>query len=245
MKFVYFKGVRKEQVLMIMYVFVVLAGIWRLHLRQPVAQEAFAPITNKKVILIDAGHGGWDPGKVGEGDALEKDINLAISQKLQAILEQSGAFIVTTREEDVALSESKRQDLKNRKELANNLHADIMISIHQNSYPQQNVKGAQVFYYKDSEKSQALAEYIQNQLISFLDPSNRRLAKANTDYYILKQSSIPAVIVECGFLSNPGERNALLDEIYQEKVAWAIYLGLLDYYEAGGVGPSPAPSQTP
>ena len=177
----------------------------------------------------DAGHGGFDPGKVSKDNTLEKDINLSITKKLQIYLEQSGSFILNTRIDDTALSDKKREDMNERKKLANEEGVDLFVSIHQNSFPQENVKGAQVFYYGDSEESKKLAECVQNRLKE-IDGNNNREAKANKDYYLLKKTGVPSIIVECGFLSNPEENNKLKSEEYQEKIAWAVYLGILDYY---------------
>jgi N-acetylmuramoyl-L-alanine amidase len=187
--------------------------------------------TEKKVILIDAGHGGWDPGKVGRGNVLEKDLNLAIAEKLQMMLEQGGAFTVTTRTTDTALADSKKGDLSARKNMAYDYEADILVSIHQNSYPKANIKGAQVFYFDNSEKSKLLAESIQGRVVEFLDPGNIRGSKANDAYYLLKKTAVPAVIVECGFLTNETDLQNLADDGYQEKVAWSIYMGIVDYFD--------------
>ena len=177
----------------------------------------------------DAGHGEWDPGKVAKDGTLEKDINLQISKHLQGYLEQSGSFVLTTRIDDKALSNKKREDLRERKNIANNENVDLLISVHQNSFPKENVKGAQVFYYKNSEESKKLAQCVQNRLKE-ISSANDREAKESKDYYILKETKMPAIIVECGFLSNTEENNNLKNEEYQKKIAWSIYLGILDYY---------------
>lgn len=198
--------------------------------------STFALPTAKRVIVIDPGHGGFDPGRVGTHGAHEKDLNLSIALKLQAYLEQSGAYVVITRNTDEGLNEKgdpkpKRSDMRRRKELINQSEGDILISIHQNSFPESKYKGAQVFYHGHSEEGKRLAESIQKQLKEFVDPTNKREAKANTDYYVLKTTEIPAVIVECGFLSNPEEEANLNNETYQEKVAWAIYVGIVEYFK--------------
>lgn len=195
----------------------------------------FALPTAKQVIVIDPGHGGFDPGRVGNSGAHEKDINLSIALKLQAYLEQSGAYVVVTRNTDEGLNEEgdgskKRSDMRRRKELINASDGDILISIHQNSFSQSKYKGAQVFYHGHSQEGEQLAKCIQEQLREFVDPTNKREAKANTDYYVLKTTEIPAVIVECGFLSNAEEEVNLNNETYQEKVAWAIYVGIIEYF---------------
>lgn len=217
----------KHKILLFIYIFVIFVGMMRTYFYE--TKETFSmPVANKK-IYIDAGHGEWDPGKVAKDGTLEKDINLSISKYLQSYLEQSGGFVLTTRIDDTTLSNKKREDLKERKNIANNEEVDILVSIHQNSFPKENVKGAQVFYYHNSEGSKVLAEAVQNRLKE-IDKTNDRVAKENKNYYILKETKMPAIIVECGFLSNEEENNNLKNEEYQKKIAWAIYLGIIDYY---------------
>lgn len=188
----------------------------------------------KLTIILDAGHGGMDPGKVGINQALEKEINLAIAEKLQDLLELNDIHVIMTRETDEGLYESsdrnkKNADLKKRVEIIKNSNAVIAVSIHQNSYSSESVKGSQVFYHKKSAEGKELAEILQKQMVKSLDPNNHRIAKANESYYMLKKTEIPLVIVECGFLSNSSEAALLITEEYQEKVAWAIHLGILKY----------------
>jgi len=192
--------------------------------------EAFATSANKKIIVIDAGHGGWDPGKVGKNDILEADINLAIAEDLQILLDLAGATVFLTRSEDTALGDTKNADLAARSAMPSDMQAHIFISIHQNAYHNNKVSGAQTFYYGSSQESQRLAESIQACLTSFLNAENHKEAKAEESYYLLKKTATPAVIVECGFLTNDVEANKLSKEDYQEKVAWGIYLGILDYF---------------
>lgn len=179
-------------------------------------------------------HGGNDPGKIGVDDSLEKDINLIIAGKVKAILEQQDMEVVMTRETDAGLyeenaSNKKAQDMKNRCALINETAPDCVISIHQNSYHEEYVKGAQVFYYGTSEESKRLAETIQDKMIGYVDPENHRQAKANESYYLLKKTSVPIVIVECGFLSNWEEAKKLQNDYYQNQVAWAVAMGALSY----------------
>lgn len=190
--------------------------------------------TKKAVVVIDAGHGGMDPGKVGINDALEKEINLSIATRLKTLLEQNGVLVVMTRQEDKDLasenaSNRKNEDLRERVKLIQETAPALMVSIHQNSYPEADVDGAQVFYYSASEEGKLLGKVVQEQLKSELDDGNHRVAKANKDYYLLKKSGCPAVIVECGFLSNPKEAELLTTEEYQEKLAFAIHLGIMEY----------------
>lgn len=190
----------------------------------------------KYCVVIDAGHGGNDPGKVGINQALEKEINLQIAQKLKLFLEASDVEVIMTRKTDVGLyeegaSNKKVQDMKQRLAIIEDASPELVISIHQNSYHEEQVSGAQVFYYSTSQKSKELAEVLQEQL-RILDETNRRQAKGNDSYYLLKKTSKPIVIVECGFLSNSIEAEKLISDIYQEKIAFQIHMGVLKYLNA-------------
>ena len=188
----------------------------------------------KRRVVIDAGHGGFDPGKVGINGALEKDINLSIAKKVKQFLEAEDVEVVMTRETEAGLyeesdSNKKVQDMKKRIAIIEEAAPDVTVSIHQNSYHEEYVHGAQVFYYATSEGGKELAQILQKRLIEGVDKDNTRVEKANDSYYLLKKTSTPIVIVECGFLSNGEEADALTNEWYQEKVAWAIHLGILQY----------------
>lgn len=206
-----------------------------------VAKEAATLVTSKKVIederpcvVIDAGHGGSDPGKVGINNALEKDINLKIASLVKKFLEADDIRVVMTRDDgnglyDENASNKKVQDMKRRIALIEETAPKVTVSIHQNSYPEEYVHGAQVFFYTGSKDGQKLAESIQQRLVQTVDPENTRQVKANDSYYLLKKTGTPIVIVECGFLSNQQEAEKLCTELYQEKVAWAIHMGILQY----------------
>lgn len=198
--------------------------------------EVFSEKENKKepVIVIDAGHGGNDPGKVGASGVLEKEINLAIALKLKERLQKDGFRVVMTREKDEGLysetaQNKKREDMENRVRIISEADPEFVISIHQNSFPQEDCKGAQMFYFKDSEQSKRLAEILQKKFPEVLQDGNKRQAKANSDYYLLRKTGCPIVIAECGFLSNPAEESLLVTAEYQEKVADALYQGILQY----------------
>ncbi len=200
--------------------------------------ETDSEIKEKPCVVIDAGHGGTDPGKVGVDGSLEKDINLKIAKKLAEFLREADVDVVLTRETDAGLydenvSNKKVQDMKNRVALIEERQPVLTVSIHQNSYHEEYVHGAQVFYYAGSQESKALAERIQQVLAAEIDPDNARQAKANDSYYLLKKTSSPIVIVECGFLSNYEEAQKLSSELYQEKTAWAIHLAILQYMNVG------------
>ena len=207
-----------------------------------VGREAARYVTGQTVkvqkdgpcVVIDAGHGGDDPGKVGINGAQEKDINLQIALLVKTFLEQNGVNVVMTREDEDGLydrsaSNKKVQDMKNRIALIEETAPDIVVSIHQNSYPEEYVHGAQVFYYDGSSQGKELAEVLQRQLIERADPDNTRQVKANDSYYLLKKTSVPIVIVECGFLSNQAEAEKLCTPEYQERIAWAVHMGILEY----------------
>lgn len=187
-------------------------------------------------IVVDAGHGGSDPGKIGVNKAKEKDINLSIAKKLQKLLEKKGIKVIMVRETDKGLYEEgsngkKVQDMKNRCALIDESAPVCTVSIHQNSYHEESVKGAQVFYYQHSEEGKELAECLQKHMIEGLDKTNKRKAKANDSYYLLRKTSTPTVIVECGFLSNWEEAEMLVTEKYQKKVAKAVCNGIEEYLQ--------------
>lgn len=194
---------------------------------------------HSRVVVIDAGHGCADGGKVGVNGVLEKDVNLAIALKVKDLLEQQDVTVIMTREDDKGTypktgSNRKLRDMKKRVELINKERPALTVSIHQNSFSDQSVCGAQTFYYQGSKEGQFAAELLQAQMIKTLQPKKERVAKSNDSYYLLKNSNYPTVIVECGFLTNPEEAGLLCDEEYQQKTAWAIHLGILQYINSGG-----------
>ena len=201
-----------------------------------VTEKAEAAILEGRVIVIDCGHGGFDSGKVGINGALEKEINLAIGEKLQALLCKAGAEVVMTRDSDGGLYDEneenkKQQDMKRRVEKINGSGADIAVSIHQNSYTEEYVKGPQMFYYETSIKAKTLAEVLQQALNEGLNVERPREIKPNESYYVLRKTEIPTVIVECGFLSNSEEAAKLVTEEYQQQVALAVLDGICKYFE--------------
>lgn len=182
-------------------------------------------------VIIDPGHGGHDPGKIGVNKAQEKDINLKIALKVKDYLEKEGITVLLTRETDQGLESAsaankKIEDMKARVEMINSVKPKIVVSIHQNSYSDEAVKGAQVFYYSHSEEGEEMAKVMQ-EAVRELDPDNHREVKANDTYYILKRTEVPTIIVECGFLSNWEEAEKLVDEEYQEQTAEAVTKGIM------------------
>lgn len=190
-----------------------------------------------KVIVVDPGHGGIDPGSKGANGVIEEDITLEVSRKLATVLGQAGAIVLMTRESDMDLSDPgggslitrKRQDLSRRVALANEHNADAFISVHVNSFksgPREH--GAQTFYQPGSEEGQKLATSIQSELVRLLRNTGRQ-AKA-VDYYTTRNAKMPAVIVEIGFISNPKEEKLMCDIDYQGKLAYVIYSGMVKYF---------------
>lgn len=190
----------------------------------------------EKVIVIDAGHGGADPGMIGIGGLEEKGINLAVSMKLKEALENQGFTVVMTRQEDKGLYEEgtrnkKVQDMQNRIEIMEKAKPILAVSIHQNSYTEESVKGPQVFYYETSAEGQKLAVNIQSALNTELSTERPRKEKGNTSYFLLKKSPCVLNIVECGFLTNKKEAELLQTEEYQQKIVGAVLKGIVQYME--------------
>ncbi len=189
-----------------------------------------------QIIAIDAGHGGPDGGAVSREGLIEKDINLAVSLYLRDYLQQAGAIVVMTREADNDLAQAdtkgyskrKTEDLKQRVRSIEEKGADLFVSVHMNSVPSNRWSGAQTFYYPNNEHNKALAGYVQGELRTTLENTDR-VAKTVNTVYLLKALKMPAVLVEVGFLSHPQESLLLGDDVYQRKVATSIYRGILRY----------------
>lgn len=180
------------------------------------------------VVVLDPGHGGIDDGKTGVNGVKEKEINLKIALKIKNILEKENISIVMTREDDNRLGDTQMKDLKERVNIMNENHPDLVVSIHQNSFQESEVKGPQVFYYMDSVEGKAAAQILQAGL-NEIDPTCGRDIKPNSSYYILKHAEVPVVIAECGFLSNAEEAARLATGKYQEKVAAVIADSVIQY----------------
>lgn len=191
-----------------------------------------------RIIALDAGHGGPDGGAVSRQGLIEKDINLAVSLFLRDYLQQAGAVVVMTREEDKDLagadtkgfSKRKTEDLKSRVRFVEEKQADLLISVHMNSIPSPRWSGAQTFYYLNHGDSANLAALVQAELKRNLENTDRVAKPADKKVYLLEATKIPSVLVEVGFLSHPGEAQLLGNEAYQRKVAASIYQGILRYY---------------
>ena len=188
------------------------------------------------IVVVDAGHGGADPGKVGVNGTLEKDINLEIALALKEVLEEEGMTVVLTRQNDSGLydensSNKKMQDMRGRLAIIEESNADLVVSIHQNSFGDASVCGPQVFYYETSEKGEQAAKLLQDALNTELEIARPRVQKANDNYYLLTKSSAVMIIAECGFLSNPEEEALLKDSEYQERIVEALRQGICAYLD--------------
>jgi len=227
----------KRKVLVVALLILLCVGFTGAGYKIFISKKTFLP-GETKTIIIDAGHGSPDGGAVGSSGVLEKDLNLSIAKKLQEFAEQGGFNVILTRSDDNGIYDisgnirsKKNSDLKNREKLIKNSKADAFVSIHMNKFPQSKYSGPQVFYSGNNEKSKDLAEYIQESVIEALTPvSKREIKKADGSIYLLKNAKLPAVLVECGFLSNEEEQRKLLDTAYQKQVAWAIYCGIIKYF---------------
>lgn len=191
-------------------------------------------------IVLDPGHGGMDGGAVSEDGIIEKDLNLQLALKLRDMLVAEGFDVVMTRETDVSIHDpdkttihaQKESDLVNRVALANSYPDAVLVSIHMNKFTQTKYWGAQVFYSKNHEESAAIAGLIQSQIKENLQPENHREIKpAGKEIYLLSKVTIPAVIVECGFLSNAQDAANLSNPDYQDKFAGCIRDALMKHFK--------------
>ena len=202
-----------------------------------VVQTVALPVSNK-VIVWDAGHGKPDEGAQSSTGTTEAETNLKIALKVQSLLEQSGATVILTRSDDEAiydldsktLKQKKISDIHNRVKIGNEAQADIFVSIHLNKIPQEQYWGWQCFYKEGNEQSIKLAKSLQENLNESIQKENKRVAMKLENVYIMKHVEIPISIVECGFLSNKEEEKLLLEDSYQDKLAWGIYNGIIDYF---------------
>ncbi|MBE6775673.1 MAG: hypothetical protein E7543_05720 [Ruminococcaceae bacterium] len=197
------------------------------------------------VIVIDAGHGGEDGGTQSADGTLEKEINLAISIKLDEILRNKGFETVMIRSDDRMIYDSsastqrekKVSDIHNRLKIVEKNEDCVLLSVHQNYFPESKYSGAQVFYSKNNPDSKLLAQEIQGAIVSSLQPDNsRQIKESGTDIYLLYHSQVPSVMVECGFMSNEAEAERLRSEEYQQNMAQAIADGLIKFIESNPEG---------
>jgi len=238
---------KKSNVILVGLIFALLLAIYSLNMNTDTqasatgADEDAVSGGRQRTVIVDAGHGGEDPGKVSNfSDLKEKDLNLKIALKLKQLLEDADYKVIMTREDDrLVYSEgttniyNKRlQDLTRRKDIMDNSGADIVVSIHMNSFVESKYYGAQTFYPPNSAESQKLAGCIQKSMREMLDKNNKRQPQEKKEpIVILTNLKTPTVIVECGFLSNAEEERKLGSEEYQAQVAAAIKAGIDEYFK--------------
>lgn len=212
-------------------------------LPQPPVEQDTQPEQPKvppRVVIIDAGHGGEDGGAVGVTGLVEKDLNLDLAKRLCALLEAEGVRVIMTRTEDVLLYDrgadyqgrKKVLDLAARQAIGDANPGAIFVSLHANTFPEEIYHGLQVWYSPNSEKSAALAESVRAKVVGTLQPDNHRQSKpGGSNIFLLHKLQIPAVLIECGFLSNPAECRDLADPAYRDRLAHALCKGICAYYE--------------
>lgn len=228
---------KKRMILIILSVFVSVLTFALVKDKKEIVPTVSLPVSGK-TIVIDAGHGKPDEGAQSSNGTTEAETNLKIALKLQNLLEQSGTTVILTRSDENAiydidaktLKQKKISDIHNRVKIGNESSADLFVSIHLNKIPQQQYDGWQTFYKAGSNEGKKLAESIQNNLNDAIQKENNRIAKTIDNIYIIKHVEIPITIVECGFLSNPTEEKKLLEDDYQNRLAWGIYNGIIDYF---------------
>ena len=192
-----------------------------------------------KIIILDAGHGGEDPGAVADGGIYEKDLNLQIALEIGRILEEKGYIVVYTRTDDKLLYKEeenvkgirKISDLKNRCKFADRYPGSIFVSIHMNSFGSSKYSGLQVYYSLDNQQSLSLANSVQERVVNDIQNSNKRVTKPGKDMYILEHISNPAILIECGFITNQEELKKLSEKEYQKQLSFSIVCGIIDYID--------------
>ncbi len=192
-----------------------------------------------KIIILDAGHGGEDPGAVVNGEIYEKDLNLQITLEIGKALEEKGFVVVYTRTDDRLLYKEdenikgirKISDLKNRCKIAERYPDSIFVSIHMNSFGNSKYSGLQTYYSKSNEKSKLLADSVQNKVISDLQKNNNRTTKPGNNMYLLENIGNPAILIECGFMTNKEELKKLSEKEYQKQLSFSIVCGIIEYIE--------------
>jgi len=235
--------IRKSNILLVILAFILALLVYSIDFsKNPDVPVVTNPYMDGELsVLIDPGHGGEDPGAISDYSGLkEKDLNLDISFKLKALLENENVKVIMTRQDDIlqynpgtsGISNKRAQDLRNRKKMMDTAGADIVVSIHFNKFQQTQYYGAQVFYPPECPDGKKLAEFIQSELRATVDPANKREALVKKDgLIIIKNWKTPTVIVECGFLSNKNEELKIRDEQYRLKIAVAIKDGIMKYFK--------------
>lgn len=225
----------KKRLILLLCLFIICASIYIADVGISPAVSVVSQITPTQTVIIDAGHGGEDGGAVASDGTVEKDINLKIALQTAKLLKLYGFEVIMTRESDVSTSNGesfiKREDLENRLNLMKQNPESIFVSIHLNKFTTSAAKGSQVFYSK-VDNSKMLGDLIQKSIIKNLQKENKRVNKqANSSTYLLYNATVPAVLVECGFLSNEAELSRLRDTNYQRRLAFCITDGILKYFK--------------
>ena len=225
----------------IVFLIFLVTGCYELiHIKEHIITSAQVS-ENLPVIIVDAGHGGEDGGAVAKDGTVEKNINLSISLKLEGLLRLYGYNVIMTRTDDKliydanaqTIREKKISDIRNRMKIINDNPKSILISIHQNHFTEPKYHGTQVFYSKNNFESKTLAQCIQNCVTANIQKENmREVKKTGTEIYLLYHAKNPAVMVECGFLSNYNELEKLKQENYQMEMAFSIFSGIINYIES-------------
>ena len=205
-----------------------------------------------KTIIVDAGHGDPDGGAVGKNGTLEKDVNLAIALKLTEVLEGKDFHVIMTRMGDASLSDSsdttirqkKRSDMNTRLSIMKNSHADLFVSIHMNSYSSSDANGLHIFYAKKYPELESLATQMQERISAITGATTHVVKTADENLFLMKNPPVPAILAECGFLSNEAEEKKLNDEDYQSRIAWAIAESIEGYLYPVAASSSEAPSHS-
>ena len=204
------------------------------------AKPAFSPMQLKPCVVLDPGHGGMDGGAVGNDGIVEKNINLSIALKLREMLTLNGFEVYMTREEDrsiydegvTGLRNQKVSDMNNRLALVKAHPEALFVSIHQNQFPASQYSGAQIFYSPNAPESETMASITQRRFREMLQPENlREIKRAGDELFLLYYTKTPAIMAECGFLSNDAEARRLSDDEYQNKVAFVLFSSILEYTE--------------
>ena len=238
MRLVYIRALRLKKIYLVVLIIAtcsILVGLSSVLAGNNSASTTSRAIAHR-TIVIDPGHGGIDPGAIGYQGIKEKEIVLQVGKRLQQLLNHAGAKVLMTRVSDTdlgtpgsgSLLTRKREDLSKRVELANKNNASLFLSIHVNAYPSPKWRGAQTFFQRNEPESKELAEAIQSELIKIMG-NTTRAAKAE-DFFTTRNTKMPGVIIEIGFISNPAEGKLLTEKVYQRKLAYAIYSGLAKYY---------------
>ena len=230
---------KKAIIVIVTFAFIIGVGFF-FNLKEEVIPTSNFETQSQKIIL-DAGHGGFDGGALANDGTIEKDINLAITLKTAQMLRSSGFTVILTRGNDSSteaikngsISQKKKSDLTERLNLMKSNPDAIFVSIHLNKFTTSAASGSQVFYSKNRDSSKILGELIQKSIVTKLQPDNKRVNKAaNSSTYLLHNATIPAVLVECGFLSNKAELQNLKQATYQNKLAFSIFCGISDYFNS-------------